>query len=288
MGYRYIKITPSLAEKYLETNTKNRVLRAGHVAYLTQLILNGEWRKTGEPIRFSGKLTDKNLPTNSATLLDGQHRLTAFLNSEKKSLNFEIIDELPADSFQYMDQGRPRSAADVLSIAGFKNTNVLAGVGRALYLFNRGGIPEFFSNSQGGIKRVTNHQVLEHVRKDEKQIQSAIKRTTKHLSKITMAFSAHATTYYLFRQKSVEDCERFFYQLGTGEKLSKTSPIQALRSIILEHRFSRKRAKHQGIRTRDLVLIDIMAWNAFREQKRIAHRNMLLEFDADNLPRSIK
>ena len=62
MSYRIIKVTPSLAEKYLVLNTKNRFLRKAHVSYLVELILNGEWRRTGEPIRFSGKLDENNIP----------------------------------------------------------------------------------------------------------------------------------------------------------------------------------------------------------------------------------
>lgn len=288
MSYRNVRITQSQAIKYLELNTKNRVIRQTHVEYLTQLILNGEWRQVGEPIRFSGILDKNNMPDKGAILLDGQHRLTAFLASDKKSLGFEIIDELPVNSFEYMDQGRPRSAADTLSIAGYKNTNTLAGVGRALYLFDQGGIQSYWKMSQGGRRKATNHEVLDYVRKNEKAVLSAIKQATHHMSKISMSFAVHASCYYLFRKKSVDDVEKFFYQLGTGAKLNKTSPIYHLRSIIIDHRLSRKRAKRMSIHTRDLMMIVILAWNAFRDNKRIANRNMLLEFDSDNLPKKIK
>jgi len=168
MSYRYINVTPTQASHYLELNTKNRLLRKAHVSYLAKLISEGEWRQTGEPIRFSGMLDKNNMPCKGAVLLDGQHRLKAFLASGKRTLKFEIVDGLPADSFQYMDQGRPRSAADVLSIAGYKNTNVMAGVGRGLYLFDEGGIQQYWKTSHGGIRKVTNHEVLLYVREHEK------------------------------------------------------------------------------------------------------------------------
>ena len=288
MRYLIIKVTPLLAEKYLEILTKNRVLRTGHVAHICKIMLSGEWKIMGEPMRFHGKLGAKNLPMKGAELLDGQHRLKAFLLSEKKTLNMEVMDGVPKESFKYMDQGRPRSAPDVLSIAGYKNANVLAGVGRALYLFKKGGIKEYWLNSRGGIRKVSNNEVLEYVTENDKTIHLAIREATRHMAKISMSLSCHGAAYYLFKKKSLQDCEKFFYLLGTGEKLTKTNPVYYLRSILIDHRISRKRAKTMNIHTRDLMIIMILAWNAFRENKRMFNRNELLEFDNDNLPKSIK
>lgn len=291
MSYRYVKISPSQAEQYLDIVTKNRTIRKDHVIHLTKTMLNGEWRLTGEPIRFYGKLNNNNMPTKGAILLDGQHRLKAFIASEKKSLPFEIIDELPADSFEYMDQGRPRSAGDVLKIAGYKNTNVLSGVARSLYLFDKGGrdgIKFYFINSRGGLRRVTNHDILDYVKNNEKPLHLAIKEATKHMAKISMSLSTHGAAYHLFKKRSLNDCEKFFYLLGTGEKLTKTNPIYSLRSILIDHRVSRKNAKRMNIHKRDLMIIMILTWNAFRDKKKIADRSELLKFDTDNLPKTIK
>lgn len=287
MSYRHVKISPSLAEQYLDIITKNRTIRKDHVIHLTETILNGEWRLTGEAIRFSGKLNNNNVPIKGAVLLDGQHRLNAFIASGKKSLPFEIIDGLPADSFEYMDQGRPRSAGDVLTIAGYKNTNVLSGVARTLYLFDKGGIKTYFINSRGGLRRVTNHDILEYVKNNEKPLHLAIREATKHMAKISMSLSTHGAAYHLFKKRSLNDCEKFFYLLGTGEKLTKTNPIYSLRSILIDHRVSRKNAKRMNIHKRDLMMIMILTWNAFRNKKKIVDRNDLLKFDTDDLPKAI-
>ncbi len=288
MGYRIVKITPAMAEVYLETNTNNRAVREYHVEYLTQVMLADEWRLIGEPIRFSGKLDKKNLPGDKTVLLDGQHRLIAFIESERKTLEIEIIDELPANSFQYMDQGRPRSAADVLTIEGYKNTNVLASVGRGLILFEKGGPKSYWSSRLGGKRKVTNHNVLLFIRKHEKEVLFAIKQATHHMSKISMSFSCHSTLYYLFRRKSIIDCEKFYYHLGTGEKLTKTNPISYLRSILIDHSISRQKARRFNIHTRDLMVINIIAWNAWREKKKLSSRKSLLTFDKDTIPKTIR
>jgi len=288
MSYRYVKINQALAQQYLDILTKNRTVRKDHIIHLTKTILSGEWRRTGEAIRVHGKLNKNNVPANGAILLDGQHRLKAFIASEKKLLSSEIIDDLPADSFEYMDQGRPRSAGDVLVIAGYKNTNVLSGVARSLYLFEKGGIKSYFINSRGGLRRVTNHDILDYVTKNEKALHLAIKESTRHMSKISMSLSTHGAAYHLFKKRSLNDCEKFFYLLGTGEKLTKTNPIHLLRSILIDHRVSRKNAKRMNIHKRDLMMIMILTWNAFRDKRRLADRSELLDFDTDNLPKSIK
>ncbi len=288
MGYRVVKMTPKLAEAYLEKNTHNRKSTASHVAFLTDLMLKGEWRLTGEPIRFFGKLRAKNIPADDAVLLDGQHRLTAFLNSGLKSLDFEVIDELPADSFEFMDQGRPRNAGDVLSIEGYKNVNVLAGVARTLYNYELGGISGYWKSTQGGKRKATNHEILQYVRANETGLEKAIAEATKYMSKISMSLSVHGACYYLFRKRSVTDCEKFFYMLSEGEKLAKTNPVYHLRSILIDHRFSRKRAKQMGIHSKHLFIMEVITWNLFREGKKIADRKQIINFDIENLPKTIK
>ena len=142
--------------------------------------------------------------------------------------------------------------------------------------------------AQGGKRKATNHEIAAFVRDNEKKVMHAIKEATHHMAKISMSLSVHGAAFFLFNKLSVNDTEKFFYQLGTGEKLSKTNPITHLRSTLLEHRLSRKRAKRMHIHARDLMLIMIMTWNAVREGQRITSRSQLLDFDTDNLPKKIK
>ena len=62
-------ITPELAAEFLKKNKSNRPLSSKHVIALAGSIERGEWMFTGESIKFS----------ESDTLLDGQHRLSAIV-----------------------------------------------------------------------------------------------------------------------------------------------------------------------------------------------------------------
>jgi hypothetical protein len=99
-------ITPAVAAEYLDQNTDNRHLRSRAVDMYTRNMLAGEWKVTGETIKF-----DRN-----GRLIDGQHRLAAIIRAEKQQpclvvrglepevqgvidTNLHRIDAEAADSF---------------------------------------------------------------------------------------------------------------------------------------------------------------------------------------------
>ena len=67
-------ITPAQAKKLLERNTNNRPVSKPHVKFLCGVIRRGEWKLNGDAIRF-----------NSERLVDGQHRLAACIETDRKS-----------------------------------------------------------------------------------------------------------------------------------------------------------------------------------------------------------
>ena len=64
-------ISPEEAARFLEKNTNNRALTEQQVRYYAQQMKAGEWTYDGQPIRFA----------EDGQLLDGQHRLTALVES---------------------------------------------------------------------------------------------------------------------------------------------------------------------------------------------------------------
>ncbi len=287
MAYQVIKVTPTLAEQYLTLNTKNRKLRASNVDFLSDLIKSGEWRQTGEPIRFTGSISKTGKPSTGSVLLDGQHRLQAFLQSGKKTLMFEVLDGLKADAFQYMDQGRSRSAGDVLSIEGYKNCNVLAGVARTLLMIEKEGVVGNWRATYGGRRKASNHEILQYVRAHDKPIHHAIKEGTAHTSSISAQYTVHCSGFFLFKKKSAQDCEKFFYALEEEKRLAKDSPMFQYRSVLLDQRFSRKHARQTSIHSRELFIMLVIAWNYFRKGEKIKSVKILKEFDYDSLPAKI-
>lgn len=96
-------ITPELAAAYLRTNSNNRNLRPGRVAYFQKLIETGEFRTTHQGIAFRP----------DGTLLDGQHRLAAIVASGA-TVEVMVSRNVPPSAFDGIDTPEKRSMGDIL------------------------------------------------------------------------------------------------------------------------------------------------------------------------------
>lgn len=110
-------VTPELAKKYLSRNRTNRKLEKAYVALWINQILTGNWKQTGDPIRFDIK----------GNLIDGQHRLTAIVKTGIAQFML-VVTGLPEDAKYVIDTGKKRTASDVLSISGIKNPGLISSV----------------------------------------------------------------------------------------------------------------------------------------------------------------
>lgn len=110
-------ITPSKAAEYLKHNRSNRAIRQLQVKKYAHEMQNGTWELNGEPIVFSA----------TGTLLNGQHRLSAVIES-CCAVPFVVIRGI-SDSVSTFDMNIPRNVADTLVLGGIpkylaNNTNV--------------------------------------------------------------------------------------------------------------------------------------------------------------------
>lgn len=120
-------VTPSVAEQLLGKNTKNRNLKASHVAYLAGQMTRGEWMYTGDPIRIDV----------TGRLIDGQHRLHAVIKADAQ-ITFDVVRGLPPETQDVIDTGAKRSAADLLTLADHPNATTLAAAARVLFAYRDG------------------------------------------------------------------------------------------------------------------------------------------------------
>jgi hypothetical protein len=79
------------------------------------------------------------LKFSDTRLLDGQNRLTACVRS-KESFITHIVFGIDNDVFDRIDRGRNRTGSDILSIAGYTNTNVLSSAINWVYRIRSGNI----------------------------------------------------------------------------------------------------------------------------------------------------
>lgn len=115
------RITPALAEAYLQANTANRTMRTNHVYKLASDIKNGRWQINGSSIVFNG----------DGTLLDGQHRLAAIVHAGEP-VDVLVVRGVAKSAMPTIDANISRKASDVAHLAGFTNTHVLTGAVRLL------------------------------------------------------------------------------------------------------------------------------------------------------------
>ena len=123
--YRRIDISPALAEKLLATNPdENRPTRRTDVDKWKAKMESGEFVRTHQGMAMDSR----------GMLGDGKHRLTA--SSELgRTINVWMLVGAPPENFQYYDSGRNRTSADLFSLLGESDTNVLGAVVRLTYLY---------------------------------------------------------------------------------------------------------------------------------------------------------
>lgn len=141
-------VGPETAERWLLSNTSNRSIRPAHVKVLARDMEAGHWQMTGEAIKF-----DRN-----GSLIDGQHRLTAVIESGAQVQMLVVFGLLP-ESQQAMDAGARRSASDALDFAGRTNTAVLAHAVRCAIAWEGGNLRTVGSQ----LPSVSNSEIVTYV-----------------------------------------------------------------------------------------------------------------------------
>lgn len=109
-GLWLVPVDSDTAQKMLSYNLKNRRMRASLVKYIKQNISSGQWRSDHpQPVVFS----------NDGRLIDGQHRLTAILESnitKSSSLLVRVETGANYDVREYMDTGIVRALEDRVTV----------------------------------------------------------------------------------------------------------------------------------------------------------------------------
>ena len=116
-------INSNKAERYLATNLlTNRRVDKNLVNRLAGAIACGDWKLTGDPIRF-----DVN-----GDLIDGQHRLSAIIKADAV-VEAYVMRNCEVDLYETLDQGKARSLLDTLNSAGAVQATNTTAVVRLLY-----------------------------------------------------------------------------------------------------------------------------------------------------------
>jgi hypothetical protein len=236
-----VTITPARAKKLLGANTANRHLRPTVVTGYAAQMTAGEWQLNGDAIRIG----------DDGTLLDGQHRLTACVES---GVPFDtiLITGLPTEARPTIDTGVKRTVGDYLAHLGHPNSTNLAAATKMAYLFDRGNPFEQMS--------LTPTQAADYI-DDNPAIVPAISAGGHVYKAVGWSASMWGAAVFLTGRADPDLAAAFFDDVVQGVNLHHGDPALALRQAIGRHR-SQTRRYAQSMRGPVQLAYVLKAWNA--------------------------
>jgi hypothetical protein len=243
-----VEVTPEMAQQWLDTRFDNeRTLREGtRVAAMVRDMQADRWYFTGDPIRFDYE---------TGRLIDGQHRLTAVVQSSCSQL-FAIIN-LPMEARSVIDTGSARTLGDLLLFGGHvKGRNLAAIIRRVLTYFNGRG-------TEGGDYYPTVTESTEFLSKNKDALVRAVEVAQKSYQggrRLPMSPAILGATYFLCAEKDQDLADSFFDKLIFGLDLHEGEPVLALRDRLLRAREQQGRPMSPD----DAFRFTILAWNFTR------------------------
>lgn len=216
-------VTPQMAAEMLRRNPRNRCIRRSNVRFLSTELKEGRWKHTHQGLAV-GKC---------GTLLDGQHRLTAIVETGIPAL-MNVSFDCDAATFAVIDTGAIRGSSDVLRINGVTSceTSIAATV-KLYWLYHNK--PSF--TWTGEASRLSSAVVLEEYRRDPEGFSWAVKLShrAKYEFKALKLASATATFAYLAVEHGFDrqEIEAFVMSVATGANLEQGDPRYAIRKQLI-------------------------------------------------------
>ena len=236
-----IEIDPKTAEEILgNRNERNRPPKPNKVQQFAPDMTRSRWGLTGDTIKFG---TD-------GRLLDGQNRLSAGVRSGK-SFRTHVVFGIDPALFGRMDIGKPRNAADILHIAGFKYASTLAAAIRWAHLldtdpYNRETLqPDF---------------VLQLARGKYADIEPFLKFGREINKQFSHPAGQIAALIYNFAKHDSSKAEDFVKAWQRGDRNGKYQIIDTMQALLHSQRANNNGRIHELARAG----IIIKAWNIFR------------------------
>lgn len=257
-------ITPAMAMRILEKNTRNRRKSANAVKRYAELMKKGKWQLNGDAIRIA----------DDGTLLDGQHRLQAVLETGL-TVPMMIVTGLPFETFTTIDVGRKRTGGDVIGIYDEslqKHQTIIAAALRIICSFTPAGV---WIGQEMKWGRFDHGSMLAALKKHKGIVRSTEYAFSLSYARKIMPLACIAALHYLFSKESVNEAEDFFYKLDTGVGLSLHHPVTHLRRRLFDMHESKSRTL-----TVNVLPYVVKAWELLREGREVT----VFRVDDDYVP----
>lgn len=249
-------ITPHIAAQMLLRNTSNRPLKKFELDKIMLAMIEGRFELNGETIKIA----------KNGDILDGQHRLIACV---KTGVSFQsiIVSNLDNKAYLTIDIGSKRSNSDALAKEGVANYNAAAGALRWIISIEK--------NKHMKVVNLTPDQAVVEFNKRQTLPHSVSYGTAaRKMLHPSMGSAAH----YLFSQKDRVAADKFFDDLISGENLTSSDPVLALRNKLISIKLNANR-KFQ-ISVQDIMSMTIRAWNARRQGRTMRQVKGMVENSA--------
>lgn len=242
------KITPSIAEGMLAHNTHNRNIVPKSLKVIERALRLGEWELNGEAVKIAG----------DGTILDGQHRLTACVNT---GVSFEtfVIRGLPMETQESMDGGAKRTAAQLLTLRGIPNATYQAAIARSLIIREHSSL-KLATTPRTTEFSPTRTEIVRFAVENQDRIQYLVHKCSQLSKRIPLGTGATAALVEEFEKVDADDAAFFFERILDGQNLAKGDPIYALRDYY--QKVVDKVAVHRD--PAYVAAITVKAWNAYR------------------------
>ena len=209
-------VTPTHAERLLANNDSNRAVSQRTVNAYAAIMGAGDWALNGESIIVNG----------DGTLLDGQHRLLACVQSGK-SFPSLIVEGVGKETFVTVDSGKTRSLADAMCIEGIPNYTAAAATARCLVAYKQRGTPDTRGLTNLGFSK---RHFIDVYRNEADLIQRGISQANRLRGKMQISKAAVAFSFVTFASVYDEDLAAdFFAGVYDGRGLDKRDPCYVLR-----------------------------------------------------------
>lgn len=228
--------------------------------YARQMAQEGGWKKTGQSILFD----------TEGKLLDAGHRLWASYLSGASFPTY-LIGDVPADPtvFAYIDNSKPRSAADALATAGLNGlSKQLATVVSMAMHFEHSC---YTASSKKTLDKIFPIEVIGYVQ-DHENLRHAVRLMAgeyKAAAKV-VAYKdvASFVAFQIIELHGEETLDGFMNELGhVGIEHEEGSPIAALQKVMADDENSREpMLKHQVL---GHIIKGFNAWVAGEQVKKI-------------------
>lgn len=247
MNAKVETFTPEQARKALDTSPGNRPTKQWWVQSLANIIREGRFRLTGQPIIFDER----------GRLMDGHHRMLGCISADIPITVLVVRGSL-RQNFPDIDYSVPRSLSDIAGLNGYTQCRQVSAVTQFLWAWLNG-------------KMTTATEIATHCRIAGYNAQVMLDFLTANPSIVEVVAESRETglesglrpstvgaLMFLFRKGDAEVSNEFWSAVKTGEMLGVDDPRKRLRDMATGWRIRSMR-----ISPWETTVSCIRAWNMY-------------------------